>query len=49
MSLQIGSTTPDFEADTAEGRIHSYDWIGDSWAVPFSHTSDRQTLPSASL
>jgi alkyl hydroperoxide reductase subunit AhpC len=37
MGLQLGETAPDFEAETTEGTIRFHDWIGDSWAVLFSH------------
>jgi alkyl hydroperoxide reductase subunit AhpC len=40
MALQLNETAPDFAAETTEGPIQFHDWIGDSWAVLFSHPKD---------
>jgi thioredoxin-dependent peroxiredoxin len=40
MAVRLGDTAPDFVQDSTEGPIHFHDWIGDSWAVLFSHPKD---------
>ncbi|WP_395094017.1 peroxiredoxin [Armatimonas sp.] len=40
MSLRIGDEAPDFTAATTEGELHFHDWIGDGWAILFSHPKD---------
>jgi alkyl hydroperoxide reductase subunit AhpC len=40
MSLRLGTTAPDFEAETTEGTIRFHDWAGDDWVIFFSHPAD---------
>ena len=49
MSLQLGDTAPDFTAETTEGKINFYDYLGDHWGVIFSHPADYTPVCTTEL